>query len=97
MNNYYFTFSGASNNNPFVFSRDGHLLNLCWVRVVARNSDIALNVFARYFLDKELQEDECYGHLFEEDCFDQTGYPGGEYAVLEPEKSFTDFKNLNLN
>ena len=79
-NNYYFTFGS---NHRVHHGNDLIALNNYWVRVVAESHGKARKIFIEQFSTPKMERGAmCWSFQYDEDKFDKSYFPLGEYAVL---------------
>lgn len=79
LKSFYFTFGQAHVNNK------GEPMKDYWVRVEARDAAEAHNMFVKFFGDPYLPRRAQYSSSYTKVTFSAKYFPGGEYAVIDPE------------
>jgi hypothetical protein len=76
MENFYFTFGQAHQ------TKQGKSLRNSWVRVVAETEEEATEFFMVCFMNTEMESETNWSMCYTEECFDESFYPDGEFALI---------------
>ena len=84
MKNYYFTF-GQDHN-----LLNGAPMKDCWVRVCADSYQKARFLFVKHFTLMFMSDPAKWAFQYEEEKFDRSFFPGGEYAFIHQDSYKTN-------